>query len=511
MRLLILCGLLAAVSPLSPCERRNVAVCANESGYECDEGQFCQIDTGQTFGKCVQADCGPGLAACPSDRPLCLSGHCKACEGDTECQAQNPATPACVSGACVACRESSQCKDNSRKVCDPASHTCRGCQLHSECSPGVCAKDDSFASLSTPILAGTCVGTSMVTEVNTSCGGACALQTVLASGVGPNKPFIRIGSYTTMSKVTIPALPPGLPRYYIIGPLADTSITQVTSAPQMSLSAPAAAAVEVTGGAHVTFEGVVLTNSVVGLDCNSKSSVPAGAQTNVAILRSILSGNQTAIRATARCELDVQQTWIGKGPNAAFASLTRNDASLQLDSTRLRLVNSVLWDNGKPTSVYGGLKLTDSAALEPSIHIVNTTFAKLEFASAQMALAVDCDYDTKGGLAIVNSLLLNDAFTAGYTYVHSLCRPMGSLAAVGTNESGLAGGTNLANLTAATTFADSQNGDLRLQTSATSVGEGGALTFTDPKGVAVAVPKVDFEGKARGTNSRSIGAFEISR
>lgn len=511
MRLMILCGLLAVVSPLSPCERRNIAVCANETGYECEDGQFCQVETGQTFGKCVQAECGPSLPACPSERSLCQSGHCKACEGDAECQAQNAATPVCVAGACLACRDSSQCKEASRKVCDATTHTCRGCQLHSECSPGICAKDDSFATLATPIVAGTCVGTQMIAEVDTSCGGSCTLQSMLSSGVSPSKPYIRITRYTTMSKVTVPALPSGLPRYYVIGPLADTSITQVTSAPQINLSAPAAAAIEVTGGAHITLEGVVLSNSIMGLDCNSKSSVPAGVPTSVAILRSIISGNQTAIRAAARCELDVQQSWIGKGPSAAFAGLTRNDASLLLDSTRLRLVNSVLWDNGKAPSVYGGIKLTDSAALEPSIHIVNSTFAKLEFPSSQMALAVDCDYDTKGSLAIVNSLLLNDTYVPGYTYVSSMCRPAGSLAAVGTNEPGLSGGTNLASLAASTTFVDSQTGDLHLQSTAAAAGNGGVATFTDGKGVAVVLPNGDFEGKPRGTSTRSIGAFEISR
>ncbi len=511
MRLLILCGLLAAVSPLSPCERRNTTVCANEPGYECDEGQLCQIPAGQTFGKCAQAECGPGLTACPSERSLCLSGLCKACEGDAECQAASPSAPVCVEGTCRACRDNSQCKESSRKVCDTATHSCRGCQLHSECSPGVCAKDDSFATLSPPILAGSCVDASMVADVDNSCGAACSLQTMLASGVSAAKPYIRIGRYTSVSKVTVPALPGGLPRYYVIGPLADTSVTQIAATPQMSLSAPAAAAIEVTGGAHATFEGVVLSNSVIGLDCNSKSSVTAGVQTKVAIVRSIISGNQTAVRAAARCELDVQQTWIGKGPAGAFASSTRNDASLVLDSTRLRFINSVLWDNGKPTNQYGGIKLTDTAGLEPSIHIVNSTFAKLEFLSAQMALAVDCDYDTKGSLAVVNTLFLNDTSVAGATYLSTQCRPNGSLTAVGSNEAGLAGPNNLTALSAGSTFVDSASGDLRLQSAAVAVGDGGVSSFSDGKGIAVAVPKVDFEGQARGPSSRSIGAFEIKR
>ncbi len=511
MRILLLCGLIATVSPLSCCERRNTTVCANETGFECDEGQYCQVESGQTFGKCIQAECGPSLPACPTEKSLCQSGRCKACEGDGDCLALNPAAPVCIAGVCLPCRDNSQCKESTRKVCDTGSHTCRGCQLHSECSPGVCAKDDSFATLNPPIVAGTCVDSSMVAEVDTSCSGSgCSLQNVLSTGVGPSKPYIRISRLTTMSQVTVPTLPSGLPRYYVIGPLADTSITQVTSTPSISLSASAGAAIAVTGGAHITLEGVVLSNSVYGLDCNSVSSVPAGVTTKVSILRSILSGNQTAIRSSPRCELDIQQAWIGKGPSAAFTGLSRNDTAMALDSTQLRLLNSVLWDNGKATTQYGGITLTDSAGLEPSIHIVNTTFAKLEFLSAQMALAVDCSYDTKGSLAVVNSLFLNDMFSSG-TYIASRCRPAGSMSAVGTNDGGLSGGNNQVTLTAAATFVNSQTGDLHLQSTATSVGDGGVSSFTDGKGVAVAVPKVDFEGKGRGPASRSIGAFEISR
>ena len=57
---------------------------------KCDEGQYCQVESGQTFGKCIQAECGPSLPACPTEKSLCQSGRCKACEGDGDCLALNP-------------------------------------------------------------------------------------------------------------------------------------------------------------------------------------------------------------------------------------------------------------------------------------------------------------------------------------------------------------------------------------------------------------------------------------
>ncbi len=518
MRLIVLLSLLAAVSPPSCCERRNSQVCANEAGYECDDGQLCVIPPGQTFGACMQADCGTGQAACPADRPLCVSGRCKACEADAECAAQGSAAPVCIAGACVACRDADQCKDADRKVCDATTHTCRGCQLHSECGAGVCAKDDAFVTLNPPILPGTCVDASKVTEVDVSCGSSCALQTVLASGVSAAKPYVRIGKYSTTGKITVPALPVGLPRYYIIGPLADVRATQAATAPQMSLSAASMAAIEVTAGAHITLEGVIISNSVTGLDCNSKSSMPTGAPTKVALVRSLLGGNQTAIKASTQCELDLDQTWIGKGPTAVFAGIARNDTAMVLDSTRLRMVNSVLWDNGKSTPLFGGIKLTDTAGSRPSIHIVNSTFARLEWATTGlMTLAIDCDYATAGSVAIVNTLFLNEStLTAGYTYVRDLCRPAGSLSAVGSNDSALTGVGNVIDLTSAATFIDAPNGNLRLQTAASgTVTGGGVSAFVDGKGGEVSIPKVDFDGKPRGSAAaqsvRSMGAFEVSR
>lgn len=517
MRLIVLLSLLATVSPPSCCERRNTTVCANEAGFECDEGQLCQVPAGQTFGACVQAECGVGQATCPGDRPLCVAGRCKACEQDADCQVQSAEAPVCIDGACVACRDNSQCKTSDRKVCDATSHTCRGCKLHSECSPGVCAKDDAFATLSSPIPPGSCVDASRVAEVDDTCDVPC-LQTVLSSGVSTAKPYVRILRYSASGRVTIPALPPGLPRFYIIGPLADVRATQIATAPAMRLSSASGPAVEVLGGSHITLEGVIIKDSVTGLDCNSKSTLSTGTPTKVSLIRSLLGGNQVAIKASTQCELDLDQTWIGKGPTTVFASISRNDTSMVLDSTRLRMVNSVLWDNGKSTPQFGGIQLSDSANRRPAVHIVNSTFARLEWSAlGQMTLAIDCDYDPAGSLAIVNTLFLNDALAGGYTYVRGLCRgTAGSLTAVGSNDAALVGVGNTTNLVSDNTFTDAANGDLRVRTTAASgVTNGGVSSLTDGKGLDVIVPSVDFDGKPRGSTgsptARTLGAFEVSR
>lgn len=511
MRLLVLCSLLATLSPLSLCERRNPEVCSNDPGFECEGGQFCSIPDGQNSGTCIQAECGTGLAACPVARPLCQSGRCVACVLDGDCSAASTATPVCVAGTCVACRDSSQCRDANKKVCDASTHTCRGCQLHSECSPGVCAKDDTFAMLATPIVAGTCVDASMVNEVDTSCGAGCALQSVLQS-VTAAKPYVRVNRYTSNAKITVPALPAGLPTFYVIGPMADSAPTTISAAPQQNLAFSSGTALEVPGGAHIALEGMVISGAKVGIDCVSTSMVPGGQTTRLRIIRSLLAANQQAIKASARCELDIDQTWLGKGPSPAFAALSSsNDATLLLDSTQLRLTNSVLWHNGKPTNTFGGIKVSDTAGLQPSLHIVNSTFAKNDFASAvQQVYAIDCDYATNGNLAIVNTLFWNEPGpTGGYTYVNANCRPAGSTRAVASNEAALTGVGSVTLPEGTALLVDNTNGDLHLRQDAPMTVTGGGVTsFTDGAGRVVNIPRADAENKPRGATSVSIGAFE---
>lgn len=515
MRLIALCGLLAVASPVSLCERRNPTVCSLDPGFECTDGKFCSIATGESTGKCVQAECTTASNTCSSDHPICLSGRCVPCQGNQDCQSlNNPDAPICSAGKCVGCASNVDCTVQTAPICDSVSHTCRACQTHGDCSSvaSVCAKDDTFANLSTTdqslnIPKGSCVPASKINVVDPSCAAStCSLATELAL-VSVQRPYVRVGSVNTTNTVTIPPLPtPPVPTFYIVGPTADFAPSRTIPVAPASITPPGTG-LSIPAGSHTIIEGMVLNQSNVGLDC------VGGAQTKVKLIRSLVAQCATGIKAGPRCELSIDSSWIGKGPpDPRLSVYGANAVAMQLNSTQLEVVNSVFFHNGGGSGVFGGVSLSDSMGLNPLVRFINTTFDNHIFADpTRKTLAVDCNYMTNGKVTFLNTLFLNpSAPGALFTYVNSNCRQGANpVASIGSNEAGLSCPSSCVTNVDESIFVDASLGDLHLKSTApTSITAGGTTQFTDSVG-QVPVPTADIDGVARGA-SAAIGAFNPS-
>lgn len=518
MRLLSIVGLLASLLSPSLCERRNTAVCSFDPGFECADGEYCAFSPGEDTGTCKPAQCSTSKTStnsCPVNAPLCDRGLCTRCASNVQCSRLSPTTPICdPSGSCVGCREDRECGDALAPICDVTTHSCRPCRAHADCVSGVCAKDDTFASLSAPIRAGSCVDASRINVVSSTCTDAMCFRNVLASAAA-NKPYILIkGALSLSGRVLFPQLPSDLPSYYIIGPTADTAPSALTSTSPLEMSNPIGTALAIADGAHTTLEGVVIVRSDTALDCGSGSATP----TRVRLLRSFIGDNDTGIVAAAPCELTIDASWLGRGPPPQFSGILRgNQQALRFDGSRLDIVNSVFWNNGAivmGTGVFGGIRITSSA---PRVRIVNTSFVEnATYETSRNVLAIDCTNAIGSSMSIINSLFLTSSFSfmPGTTYVHSNCRVNSTLYGTLSNEPALVDPNHSQNLADGTLddslFVKQSDGNLRIADSASArVRKSGVTQASDAQG-AITIPKLDMDGKSRGDTSRSSGAFEAA-
>ena len=507
MRLIALYGLFAVA--LGPCERRNTAVCDRTDFPDCESGYYCSFEQPtDSAGRCVPNECSLTSNTCPSDRPFCSEGRCVTpCSTDAQCMARSTETPLCISGACAGCRESADCTSATRPICETASHSCRACTLHSDCASGVCVKDGVFASLPRPLPQGMCAPSDRVLVVDEkSCtGGDCQIQAQV-NLASPDKPFVLLKNTGVVRSISVTANAQ-LPEVRIIGPLADRGPASLAALPDaaITLQNGSGSGLRVQPGASVTVEGVIAANSsMYGIECDSTNrGMSTAAATKVRIVRSLIGGSPIGINASARCDVSVDQSWIGPGAGPLMNVVTgKNNRAMKLDSTKLDVTNSVLWKNGTSTA-FGGIELTDSLASKPAGRIVHTTFVGQDVGSV---LAIDCS--TNAGLSIVNSLFLNEASPAtNVSYVNARCYTGGVFLGNAWND------TN----STVTAFKDvvytdlvsPATGNLRLKpTAPVSVRNQAVTSALDAQGAAIPLPLVDLDGLGRGGTARSVGAFE---
>jgi len=484
--------------------------CVANSTFCLQQGKLCDSITHT----CVAPMCSAASASsntCPAETPICRGGGCAKCKDSTECVALNAGVHFCSAGRCVVCAANTDCQ-GATPICDTGTQTCRSCRAHSECADvgGICAKDDTFANLSTTDLSlnipkGSCVPASRINVVDPACAASsCSLATELGM-VSVQRPYVRVGSVNIINPVTIPPLPsPPVPSFYIVGATADFApSTTIPVTPAVIMSA--GTALQIPAGSHTIIEGLVLNQSSIGLDC------VGGAQTNVKLIRSLVAGCATGIKAGAKCELSIDSSWIGLGPpDPRLQDYAANALAMQLNSTQLTVVNSVFFHNGGGSGLFGGVSLSDSMGLNPLVRFINTTFDNHIFSDGRKTLAVDCNYMTNGKVTFLNTLFLNPgAPGGGFTYVNGNCRQGANpLASVGSNESALSCPTCVTNVDESI-FVDPSLGDLHLKSTApTSITAGGTLQFTDSVG-QVPIPTTDINGVARGA-SAAIGAFNPS-
>lgn len=524
--------LVVVVTLCITCEQRNFDRCLlTGTDFQCEMGKFCKAipDDPNGAGMCISAECTPGLkpSGCTPDKPVCSAqGRCVGCDPAnlTQCATLNPALPYCVNQTCVACSAAlgQGCEsDPLHPACDSTTNTCRACALHGECASNVCVKDNTLSTLPNgkALSLGMCVPKSRILTVDeTTCGAACTLPGQLLNA-SVDFPFLLVNNYSSASPGNVLVKPiAGLPELHIVTATADLSPSKLTAAKAIIKYFAGVGAVTVSPGASVTIEGLIIVSSNIGVLCDS-GTAPNSVATSVKLLRSLIALTGTAVQTKAKCQLTLDQTWIGWGPKALSSVLSGgnavnggNNVAMNLDSTQFDIINSVFLHNGVTT--FGGITVTDSLNLAPAGHIVNSTFYRQEGVSVtHNAMAIYCPVAlTKTPLTIFNSLFVNSAgySLAGKTYVDPNCRAATSFGYIATDESPAPGpGPGIVSGVSGSLFTSTVDDafDLHpLTTAPMSVISGGTvLPFNN-----TASPLVDMDGTARGKTSVSIGAFEVA-
>jgi hypothetical protein len=531
MRVSASLGLVVLLASLVGCEQRNFDRCVVDSQeYQCEPGRFCKPIDGDPnkLGTCVTSECTAGAAVngCPAASPVCVSGRCKACESDAECLATNADQPLCqtatgsLKGRCLQCMTPTSCAARSPKLgCDMSDGQCKPCTRHDQCAAQVCVKDETLNVSSIPVpmrlKTGDCVPASGILTVDVSPCPTCGTLQAQINAASIDKPYILVKTYDEKSPINVTAKA-DLPELHIVTGTADSSPAMLAQAPPatMHYQNMAIPLLTVHGGASLTLEGMLIYNSSTGIMCDSDNGAGTTVPTGLTVRRSIIGLTDQAIQTKPKCQLTLDQSYIGMGP-ASFGSFTGgNFLALNLDGTSFEIINSVFNHNvGMVNTAFAGITVSNStSAMGLTGRIVNSTFYRHEpkypGTGVPIPLAVQCS-GTAVNLTVFNSLFVNTAAfpMANRTYLGSSCRSLGTFDYIATDESlPIAGaGPNLIAATESVLTAP-QSGDLSLlKTAPSGVLTGGAKTLN-----GVAAPPVDVRGTTRGATKVSIGAFEVA-
>lgn len=521
MRMSASLGLVVLLASLTGCEQRNFDRCLpGNAEYGCELGKFCKPIPGDAngVGMCVTSECTVGAAVntCPAETPVCSAGRCIVCSGDDDCKASSATQQYCLkdTGRCVECRMPSDCNARSPKLgCDKSDGQCKPCTRHDQCSTEVCAKDETLDVGSIPVAmrlkSGDCVPANRILTVDVNCVSCGNLQTQINAAT-IDTPYILVKTYDEKSPINVNAKA-GLPELHIVTSTADSSPALLAQAPPatMHYQNMAVPLLTVHGGASLTLEGMLIYNSSTGILCDSDNGTGTTVPTGLTVRRSIIGLTDQAIRTRPKCQLTLDQSYIGMGP-ASFGSFTGgNFQALNLDGTSFEIVNSVFNHNvSMSAGVFAGITVSNSTSA-PGLtgRIVNSTFYRHE-PSGSLPLAIRCS-GTPINFTIFNSLFVNTATfpMAGRTYVESSCRSPSGFDYNATDESlPITGaGTNFITATESI-LTGPQSGDVSLvKTAQSGALTGGVKTFN-----GVTAPTVDVRGATRGATKVSIGAFEVA-
>jgi hypothetical protein len=471
---------------------------------------------------------------CPESAPICDEelATCRSCyDGDdARCRERSPQTPRCIAGQCVACvakrgviGESADCNATGRggssslssslsatPICDQGS--CRGCLHHSECESGVCAKDDSSATLG--IYKGQCVPFEQVLVVDQHlCSRSgpvfCTPQQAI-DRLAPGQRYVllrKVARESDFSGIELLFLPTGNGLvFHIIGPLADRPPQRASSLPGVTLGGM----VGRDRSGHVVLEGLFVRGSRVGVRCQ-------GAGTSLRVERSLFAANETAILAESGCQLVVSNSWLGRAPSGSpFAELAANGRSVEINGADFRIENSIFADNGDYSrDGFGGVRVRALSAGSASSVIINSTFIQQSglLRTGRYYTSLWCDKPQSDRLLIANTLFASDRSLLLTPEEHYLDPSCGAaLLNLASNDSALSkSGVLYSDAVRDGLFIDRAGRDVRLlrgtkpEQQAVAAGGSkrvrlGAATWT--------APEQDQDEQPRGPDRVAIGAFE---
>jgi hypothetical protein len=515
---------------LLSCQPSGDLTCAD--GVPCADGQRCIINPDDQRGTCEQK-C-QSSASCADATPLCDSTEhtCRACfvGEDAACRGRDATHPRCGGGRCVQClspqpdsAQALECQSatagalSTTPVCDSMASACRPCRLHRECDSGVCAKDGSGASYG--IAQGSCVPIEQVLVVDAN----------LCNRDGPvfctvKQAFDRIDAqhrYVLLRRSADPTDFSDLQLGYlaaqqmyplqIIGPLADGSPVAGSSQPMATLGGVSGKSALTITGCQVVIEGVPIRNSTAGVACT-------GDNAQVRVVRSYLSGNDTALSATSGCKLTVEQTWFGRGPDgSAFAGAPGNARSIDVMGSDFWVSSSVFADNGDSRQDgFGGVRVHSlSTGSRTRSTIINSTFMQQSglIKLGKYYTSVLCDAPVSDRLVIMNTLLFTDmplSVKPEEHYIDSTCGA--SLHHNASNDPTLTDDKSLVLAMAAAPFVAGSARNLHLGPNITVNGVSlydGGVSVLELGSDRIVGPSTDLDGRARNTSGPvSLGAYE---
>lgn len=469
--------------------------------------------------------------SCADSVPLC-DGDLKVCRAcfpgeDALCQARSASTPRCVNGRCAACRppgdvaaESSECGVTSavlsaNPVCDPRSYGCRPCLRHSECASGVCAKDGSDADLGIP--RGACVPSSQVLVVDQDlCSGTgpsfCSLKQAIAKLDASHRYILlRKGSST----VDFGDLQIGTQTshkgqiLHIIGPLADQSPSSIASEPRATIGGSKLKDGLSVSQASVFLDGVYVRGNRVGVQCS-------GAEAKLSLVRSFLTGNDTAIAASAGCRLSVTDSWLGRGPKAtALGDAPGNVRGIDISGSDFSVVNTVFSDNGDfRQDGFGGIRVRSLSASTRRSTVVNSTMYQTSglLKLGKFFTSVLCDVAVGDRLVLMNTLFLGDSKLLTSPEEHYIDPTCGALIShVASNDPALSTGQSVVLPMGVIPLRNAAARDLRPVAPGVSEGPqiqtAGAVQI-EVSSERIVAPTMDLDGRSRPSSAVAIGAFE---
>lgn len=365
-------------------------------------------------------------AACPVDAPVCdaETSSCRPCQRneDAPCQARAFGSASCWRGRCVVCipsetgpAQSPTCERLSQPtgvvspVCDQG--TCRPCTRHAECASGVCATDDSNRALGIP--RGSCVPASRVIVVDES---LCRTEGPVYCSIQPALDALRRERpYVLLRRQLDPQGSSGLLVHlldtldytaHVIGPLADLSLFQASELPHVYLGGRRAPRTLLVTRGRVRLDGLYIRDAGTGVSCR-------GTESQVQVFHSFISESDLAVRAEDDCQLVVDASWLGRGPEQTYLRGVRsNYASIEILGADFDIVNTVFVENGEPRfNGFGGIRVRSlgSRILRRST-IINTTFFRQEGLTkrGQYYTTLFCDVPVGDRLIVFNSLFLHD-------------------------------------------------------------------------------------------------------
>jgi len=316
----------------------------------------------EEHGRCVADSTRPGCEessdCSDADRPLCVDGECRECDGTTGCDASAPvcdvggthtcggcevdaecsdyaASPRCdaTSGACVECLTSADdCFDQEQPICG-SDHRCRACEADDECESGICDEPS-----------GSCVSEVDIVYVDSTGSGSectrampCPTITAGVAAVADSRTYVLVAAGSYSEFVTI----------------EDKSLTLVGLGADLSATT-AGALFTVRGAANVIIEGLRLHDALGaasgdGIRCAlDGADAPTLALTGVTIDTNARRGVESS-----DCTLAIERSTIS-GNQGGGVSVTGGRAAM---------VNNMIIRNGGLSSTIGGVMLESITAL----------------------------------------------------------------------------------------------------------------------------------------------------